>query len=676
MLVVKLKPLDGDGDSPVDIEEAKTVIGRGPLLQVTDKRVSRNHALLEIKKGKLYLTPTHTNPCFFKKDGEGEREILTKGESFQLEDGDVFGLLPDSLYYKVILPGAQNGAPKGDERAKSSSPVKEGSKESDDENTYDSVEKKALLTTSQKTKNQSTSVQPPGKKEMALPVDKSRKLPTWLVQLAKSPPPPGKSPLKPVQKQVAQVQSKPKKSKLSESEEGEEELPSKTKRAEASKPKAQRRSESDEESEFSAEESKPKKMARQSRPKKKSSSEEWDDEPEEEERPRKALGRSKAKLKSDDDWEEEEEENIKPRRTVAAKKGRQKKPESEDDWSEEDIKPKRGGRGTASRRERRDESDDEKPSTSRPTRAARQKRASYVDDFMGGSDFSDDDLKAQKDDSGGDSDYIVDQDEESASDWEANQGSQKRKGKGRIVSSRKVPTKKGKRKRGWDDDDDEEEEDEEEYVPRPSKRRAAAVAAKKGRFKEVSSEEESESDQSDEPVTPLKKAKKKNDSPPSRPKPNAEKKHRQRCRFGDKCYRKNPTHREEFCHPGDESFEENSEDEGLPDCPFGETCYRTNPKHLQEYRHPQPYKKKVDTEDDKGSKKNQGRKSLMAEDDDEAINTYDYEDSFIDDNAGKGGSESGSQYSDEEEEEEEEDISNLRKAKQFMKNEKMVQKVK
>lgn len=55
---------------------------------------------------------THTNPCFFKKTQKSSVEIMKKDERRLLENGHIFGLLPDSLYFKVTCPVTQNGTAK------------------------------------------------------------------------------------------------------------------------------------------------------------------------------------------------------------------------------------------------------------------------------------------------------------------------------------------------------------------------------------------------------------------------------------------------------------------------------------------------------------------------------------------------------------------------------------
>ncbi|ESN99458.1 hypothetical protein HELRODRAFT_67202 [Helobdella robusta] len=97
--LVSLYPVDG-GD-PICIPSDKTVIGRGSLFKITDKRVSRNHATLEIVDGKLIIVPIHTNPCFYKAVGGSTSVVLPKDKPQPLEHGDVISLLPDKLFFKI-----------------------------------------------------------------------------------------------------------------------------------------------------------------------------------------------------------------------------------------------------------------------------------------------------------------------------------------------------------------------------------------------------------------------------------------------------------------------------------------------------------------------------------------------------------------------------------------------
>ena len=46
---------------------------------------------------------THSNPCFYKQNEDEEVPVaLPKDVKRHLKDGDVFGLLPDKLFFKVV----------------------------------------------------------------------------------------------------------------------------------------------------------------------------------------------------------------------------------------------------------------------------------------------------------------------------------------------------------------------------------------------------------------------------------------------------------------------------------------------------------------------------------------------------------------------------------------------
>ena len=100
------------------------------------------------------------------------------------------------------------------------------------------------------------------------------------------------------------------------------------------------------------------------------------------------------------------------------------------------------------------------------------------------------------------------------------------------------------------------------------------------------------------------------------------------CPYGAGCYRKNPLHRQEESHPGDDDYqdpapadqeEEGGDDEDKPECEYGLDCYRKNPQHRKDFkhtRHPQPKR---------AAKVKNAKKKKKTEDE------YDSEDSFIND---------------------------------------------
>ncbi|XP_072907355.1 aprataxin and PNK-like factor isoform X2 [Hemitrygon akajei] len=91
-----------DGSGTIDLPPGLTTIGRGPLLGVSDKRVSRNHGLLEVLDEKLRIKPIHVNPCFHQSSSGEQLLPLEKDKWHWLNLGDRFSLLPDKYIYKVI----------------------------------------------------------------------------------------------------------------------------------------------------------------------------------------------------------------------------------------------------------------------------------------------------------------------------------------------------------------------------------------------------------------------------------------------------------------------------------------------------------------------------------------------------------------------------------------------
>lgn len=60
------------------------------------------------------------------------------------------------------------------------------------------------------------------------------------------------------------------------------------------------------------------------------------------------------------------------------------------------------------------------------------------------------------------------------------------------------------------------------------------------------------------------------------------KKRREKCKYGEKCYRRNAQHKAEYSHPVDPDY-------NIPDnrkeCLYGTKCYRLNAEHREEYKH-------------------------------------------------------------------------------------------
>jgi len=87
------------------------------------------------------------------------------------------------------------------------------------------------------------------------------------------------------------------------------------------------------------------------------------------------------------------------------------------------------------------------------------------------------------------------------------------------------------------------------------------------------------------------------------------------CKYGEQCYRRNPAHKEEYSHPGDEDYSpEPEQDEAQPftsadatdsrpECEYGTSCYRQNPQHKRDFKHTQPPAQSAATADSPKAKK-------------------------------------------------------------------------
>lgn len=57
---------------------------------------------------------------------------------------------------------------------------------------------------------------------------------------------------------------------------------------------------------------------------------------------------------------------------------------------------------------------------------------------------------------------------------------------------------------------------------------------------------------------------------------------RPKCKYGDKCYRRNPEHKADYSHIGDPDY---STIDDREECPYGIKCYRKNPLHKAQFKH-------------------------------------------------------------------------------------------
>ncbi|CAM4755284.1 unnamed protein product [Rotaria magnacalcarata] len=102
MSTVELIPLD-KGNRLILDDTTVITIGRTPNIGCTDKKISRNHAELNIKpNGTLWIKPIHHNPTFYRTK-TNQLTTLTKDQEFQLNDNDEIGLLPNEYFYRISI---------------------------------------------------------------------------------------------------------------------------------------------------------------------------------------------------------------------------------------------------------------------------------------------------------------------------------------------------------------------------------------------------------------------------------------------------------------------------------------------------------------------------------------------------------------------------------------------
>ncbi|XP_069090181.1 aprataxin and PNK-like factor isoform X3 [Pleurodeles waltl] len=181
MPALELEAADGCGR--ISLPAGETVIGRGPFLGIADKRVSRNHGVLEVVGEKLRIRSVHVNPCFYQPSHKKQFLPLEKDKWQWLEEGDSFSLLPDKFVFKVVasqpdidctLSNSQNIDVEIEENElESTSEVHEGSK----------VEKEKPCSTSHTVcKAQLPSANWNKGMQQTKPIQRKRDLPPWMLQ--------------------------------------------------------------------------------------------------------------------------------------------------------------------------------------------------------------------------------------------------------------------------------------------------------------------------------------------------------------------------------------------------------------------------------------------------------------------------------------------------------------
>ncbi|XP_027309182.2 aprataxin and PNK-like factor isoform X2 [Anas platyrhynchos] len=180
MAAVRLAP--ADGGCPVPLPPGETLLGRGPLLGITDKRVSRKHAILEVVDGQI-----HVNPCFYQSAENGRLLPLEAHEWHSLKFGDSFSLLVDKYIFKVISAHpvestVRNNPEVGAEAAASVHPVEMSCSPSLVQPSCSTSEMQGIAKIRQNDSN-STLLVPPydDENEQSKSIQRKRVLPSWML---------------------------------------------------------------------------------------------------------------------------------------------------------------------------------------------------------------------------------------------------------------------------------------------------------------------------------------------------------------------------------------------------------------------------------------------------------------------------------------------------------------
>lgn len=599
MKKVVLKPVEGP-QKPVELKIGKTIIGRGPLLECSDKKVSRNHAILEVTAdGEVILTPTHVNPCFYQAQNKGPSRVMKKDKQHVLASGDSIALLPTSYKYivEVISPSTTSPSsqvadevtkPAGESEEKDSLadkpataaiPAEEAKKNGSAEAHHNSSNNKDSVIKAENGERGSSkeaspevcrkpATQPPPQKKGA-PSDESktkpqpegkRTLPRWLVESASK-----------------SAASKPKPAAL---------------------PRGKAASNRDEPA---------LKTRRTSVPEKE---------------PAKKRGKPPAK-ESESGGESKEE----------AKSGKSEESGEEKSESEEEYKPKaKEEKGVTGSRESKG---------SRGGRSSRQNRSTMqkisLDDFVASDDDEWDNSAEEKKPrrrrkrAAAEEEEEDDDEEDSCSDWEEENCKTKR------VARRYVPS------------DSDSASDWERSSSRKKKQPATRTRVQRKRRRRASSERESSEGESDD--APLKR--------PTRRTPAK----RESCKYGKKCFRKSGQHLKQFSHPGDSDYagessgkeddggeekdeqgqnrqnhaaeegkkgkrdqdKEEEEEDNRPLCRYGAGCFRKNALHLKNFKHPTPTKKAPASQTPASKKGKRGGKAKGGSSNDEKASGDEYD---------------------------------------------------
>ena len=90
---------------PLNFDENSTIfLGRGPLLKISDTKISRNHAqIVKVRDDTFEFSNVKSKPCFYKLQETDQWTQLADSEKVKLENNSFIKLTTESYIFQVDL---------------------------------------------------------------------------------------------------------------------------------------------------------------------------------------------------------------------------------------------------------------------------------------------------------------------------------------------------------------------------------------------------------------------------------------------------------------------------------------------------------------------------------------------------------------------------------------------
>lgn len=157
---------------------------------ITDKRVSRRHAILEVMGGQLRIKPIHTNPCFYQSSEKSRLLPLKTNLWHCLNPGDRFSLLVDKYIFRVFSTCSEtelectlrNSQMPSEDNLLNETPKSPAINLSDETTGATQLERSTEITKTQTTNTDSMSFPGECSKQQPNLAQRKRILPAWMLE--------------------------------------------------------------------------------------------------------------------------------------------------------------------------------------------------------------------------------------------------------------------------------------------------------------------------------------------------------------------------------------------------------------------------------------------------------------------------------------------------------------